>query len=106
MTPVLIAAGVVAFIVGWNYFAYRRSGRPLWNPLWIAFTLTADKALTSPKGRSQFLRGTYADGAVRPVGGAGSHLVAALAHADALIVVPEDTESVEPGAEVEVVLLG
>lgn len=41
MTPVLIAAGVVAFIVGWNYFAYRRSGRPLWNPLWIAFTLTA-----------------------------------------------------------------
>ncbi|WP_128431485.1 gephyrin-like molybdotransferase Glp [Streptomyces cyaneus] len=69
-------------------------------------TLTADKALTSPKGRRQFLRGTYADGAVRPVGGAGSHLIAALAHADALIVVPEDVESVEPGSEVEVVLLG
>ncbi|MEV5428553.1 gephyrin-like molybdotransferase Glp [Streptomyces sp. NPDC052701] len=69
-------------------------------------TLTADEALTSPKGRRQFLRGTYADGAVRPVGGAGSHLVAALAHADALIVVPEDVESVEPGTEVEVVLLG
>ncbi|MDH6627920.1 molybdopterin molybdotransferase [Streptomyces sp. LBL] len=68
--------------------------------------LTADKALTSPKGRRQFLRGTYADGSVSPVGGAGSHLVAALAHADALIVVPEDVESVEPGAEVEVVLLG
>ncbi len=69
-------------------------------------TLAADKALTSPKGRRQFLRGTYADGRVTPVGGAGSHLVAALAHADALIVVPEDTESVEPGSEVEVVLLG
>ncbi|MYS90064.1 MULTISPECIES: gephyrin-like molybdotransferase Glp [Streptomyces] len=69
-------------------------------------TLTADKALTSPKGRRQFLRGTYADGRVTPVGGAGSHLIAALAHADALIVVPEDTESVEPGTEVEVVLLG
>ncbi|MEU0739094.1 gephyrin-like molybdotransferase Glp [Streptomyces sp. NPDC006134] len=69
-------------------------------------TLAADKALTSPKGRRQFLRGRYADGTVTPVGGAGSHLVAALAHADALIVVPEDTESVEPGAEVEVVLLG
>lgn len=41
-----------------------------------------------------------------PVGGAGSHLVAALALADALIVVPEDVESVEPGAEVQVVLLG
>ncbi|MFC8241407.1 molybdotransferase-like divisome protein Glp [Streptomyces chartreusis] len=68
--------------------------------------LTADEALTSPKGRRQFLRGSYADGEVRPVGGAGSHLIAALAHADALIVVPEDTERVEPGTEVEVVLLG
>ncbi|MFF4032184.1 gephyrin-like molybdotransferase Glp [Streptomyces sviceus] len=69
-------------------------------------TLTAKKALTSPKGRRQFLRGRYDDGRVSPVGGAGSHLVAALAQADALIVVPEDVESVEPGTEVEVVLLG
>lgn len=69
-------------------------------------TLRTDRALGSPKGRRQFLRGTYADGEVTPVGGAGSHLIGALAHADALIVVPEDTESVAPGAEVEVVLLG
>ncbi|MFF3613536.1 gephyrin-like molybdotransferase Glp [Streptomyces sp. NPDC002580] len=69
-------------------------------------TLSTGKALTSPKGRRQFLRGTYADGVVTPVGGAGSHLVAALAHADALIVVPEDDTTVEPGADVEVVLLG
>ncbi|WP_159768737.1 molybdotransferase-like divisome protein Glp [Streptomyces sp. HM190] len=69
-------------------------------------TLRAPKALASPAGRRQFLRGTYADGQVTPVGGAGSHLVAALAQADALIVIPEDTESVEPGTEVEVVLLG
>ncbi|MBW8818354.1 MAG: molybdopterin molybdotransferase MoeA [Streptomyces sp.] len=68
--------------------------------------LTADKALTSPKGRRQFLRGACADGSVAPVGGAGSHLVAALAQANALIVVPEDVESVEPGTEVEVVQLG
>ncbi|MFD0315553.1 molybdotransferase-like divisome protein Glp [Streptomyces flavalbus] len=68
--------------------------------------LTADEPLTSPKGRRQFLRGRYADGAVTPVGGAGSHLVAALAQADALIVVPEDVTAVEPGSEVEVVLLG
>ncbi|WP_369389796.1 gephyrin-like molybdotransferase Glp [Streptomyces sp. CG1] len=69
-------------------------------------TLKADKALRSPKGRRQFLRGAYGAGEVAPVGGSGSHLIAALAHADALIVVPEDVESVEPGAEVEVVLLG
>jgi molybdopterin molybdotransferase len=72
----------------------------------VTASLAADKALTSPKGRRQFLRGSHADGSVTPVGGSGSHLVAALAHANALIVVPEDTESVAPGAEVEVVLLG
>ncbi|MGW7407321.1 molybdotransferase-like divisome protein Glp [Streptomyces sp. NPDC054833] len=69
-------------------------------------TLKADQALSSPKGRRQFVRATHTEGEVAPVGGAGSHLVAALAHADALIVVPEDVESVEPGTEVEVVLLG
>ncbi|MGW9028832.1 molybdotransferase-like divisome protein Glp [Streptomyces sp. NPDC055722] len=68
--------------------------------------LKADKALSSPAGRRQFLRGKYADGTVTTVGGAESHLIAALAHADALIVVPEDDTSVEPGAEVEVILLG
>ncbi|MFF8638708.1 gephyrin-like molybdotransferase Glp [Streptomyces pilosus] len=68
--------------------------------------LTADRALASPKGRRQFLRGRYADGAVTPVGGAGSHLVAALAQANALIVVPEDVESLAPGTEADVVLLG
>ncbi|MEU5594552.1 gephyrin-like molybdotransferase Glp [Streptomyces sp. NPDC020298] len=68
--------------------------------------LKSDETLSSPKGRRQFLRGAYADGEVTPVGGSGSHLVAALAQADALIVVPEDVVSVEPGTEVEVVLLG
>ncbi|MEU1277407.1 gephyrin-like molybdotransferase Glp [Streptomyces sp. NPDC005805] len=70
--------------------------------------LVADKALTSPDGRRQFLRGAYEEekGRVAPVGGAGSHLVAALAHADCLIVVPETVTSVEPGTDVEVVLLG
>jgi molybdopterin molybdotransferase len=61
---------------------------------------------SSPKGKRQFLRGRYADGVVTPVGGAGSHLVRALAHANALIIVAEDTTSIAPGAEVDVVLLG
>ncbi|MEV6393561.1 gephyrin-like molybdotransferase Glp [Streptomyces sp. NPDC051907] len=70
--------------------------------------LKSDKALSSPAGKRQFLRGSYdrEQGAVTPVGGAGSHLIAALAHADCLIMVPEADTSVEPGAEVEVVLLG
>ncbi|MFE2937574.1 gephyrin-like molybdotransferase Glp [Streptomyces sp. NPDC059255] len=74
----------------------------------VGATLKAEGTLSSPAGRRQFLRGTYdaEAGAVVPVGGAGSHLVAALAHADALIVIPEETVTVEPGTEVEVVLIG
>jgi molybdopterin molybdotransferase len=61
----------------------------------------------SPEGRRQFLRGQYdrRTGTVTPVGGAGSHLVKALAHADCLIVVPEADTSVAAGDEVDVVLL-
>ncbi|GGP97023.1 molybdopterin molybdenumtransferase MoeA [Streptomyces virginiae] len=74
----------------------------------VRAVLKADKALGSPAGRRQFLRGTYdaETGTVSPVGGSGSHLIAALAHADSLMVVPEDVTSVEPGTELEVVLLG
>ncbi|MFD3529952.1 gephyrin-like molybdotransferase Glp [Streptomyces sp. NPDC058664] len=74
----------------------------------VRAVLDADVTLTSPAGRRQFLRGVYdrETGAVTPVGGAGSHLIAALAHADCLLVVPEETERVEPGTELEVVLLG
>ncbi|MEW2414197.1 gephyrin-like molybdotransferase Glp [Streptomyces sp. NPDC046866] len=70
--------------------------------------LKADEAIGSPAGRRQFLRGAYdpESGTVSPVGGSGSHLIAALAHANALIVVPEDVTSAEPGADLEVVLLG
>jgi hypothetical protein len=41
MTSVQIVAGVIAVAVGWNVFVRKLSGRPWWNPLWIAFTLTA-----------------------------------------------------------------
>ncbi|MFF5704533.1 gephyrin-like molybdotransferase Glp [Streptomyces sp. NPDC012794] len=74
----------------------------------VRAVLKAEKPLGSPAARRQFLRGKYdaAAGTVAPVGGSGSHLIAALAHADALMVVPEDVTSVEPGAELEVILLG
>ncbi|MET8539353.1 gephyrin-like molybdotransferase Glp [Kitasatospora sp. NPDC004799] len=64
-------------------------------------------ALRSPAGRRQFLRGRYswADNTVEPVGGAGSHLVAALARANCLITVPEDTVELPAGSAVDVVLL-
>ncbi|MFG2223993.1 gephyrin-like molybdotransferase Glp [Streptomyces sp. NPDC048644] len=67
-----------------------------------------DAITSSPEGRRQFLRGAYDPdaGTVTPVGGPGSHLIKALAHANALIVVPEDTTEVAAGSTVDVVLLG
>ena len=69
--------------------------------------LTRD--VTSPAGRRQFLRGHLDDldgePAITPVGGAGSHLVADLARANALIVVPEEATAVESGTRVQVVPL-
>jgi molybdopterin molybdotransferase len=62
-------------------------------------------ALTSPPERRQFLRGRYDGGQVSQVGGPGSHLVAHLARANCLVVVPEDVTELPAGAEVDVVLI-
>jgi molybdopterin molybdotransferase len=61
--------------------------------------------LRSPPGRRQFLRGRYGGGEVSQVGGPGSHLVAHLARANCLVVVPEDVTELPAGAEVDVVLI-
>ena len=50
MTPISIVAGLLILIVGWHYVMYRRSGRPPWNPLWMAFTLTAVALLYATAG--------------------------------------------------------
>ncbi len=58
--------------------------------------------IRSVPGKRQFLRGrALADGRVEQVAGPGSHLVAALAAADLLLVVPEDVTELPAGAEVE-----
>ena len=61
--------------------------------------------LASPAGKRQFLRGRYDGGLVSQVGGPGSHLVAHLARANCLVVVPEDVTELPEGAEVDVVLI-
>jgi molybdopterin molybdotransferase len=62
-------------------------------------------ALRSPAGRRQFLRGWFDGAVVTQVGGPGSHLVAHLARANCLVVVPEDVTELPAGAEVAVVLI-
>lgn len=67
------------------------------------------KSLSSPPGKRSFLRvtlevrkGAYV---VTPVGGSGSHLLAGMAQATALAVVPEEIERVPAGEAVEVLVL-
>ncbi|MCZ2838468.1 molybdopterin molybdotransferase MoeA [Modestobacter sp. VKM Ac-2985] len=61
--------------------------------------------LRSPAGRRQFLRGWFDGAVVDQVGGPGSHLVAHLARANCLVVVPEDVTDLPAGAEITVVLI-
>jgi molybdopterin molybdotransferase len=67
------------------------------------------EALTSPAGKRQFARGwlSVEDGryVVRPFGAQGSHLVNDLAHANCLVVVPEDVTEVPAGGTVTVMVL-
>jgi molybdopterin molybdotransferase len=62
---------------------------------------TAAVGWSSPAGRRQFVRGVLSPGGsgpvVAPVGAQGSHLVADLAAATCLAVVPEDVTRVSPG---------
>jgi molybdopterin molybdotransferase len=68
-----------------------------------------DVALDSSPGKRSFLRVALEvrDGAYRvhPVSGAGSHLLAGMARANALAVVPEDVVRIEAGQPVEVLVL-
>ena len=63
----------------------------------------------SPDGKRQFLRGNLdvEDGryVVNTVGGPGSHLLAGLANANSLIVVPDDTTHLSAGDAVTVIML-
>jgi molybdopterin molybdotransferase len=65
-------------------------------------TKTLSEGLRSADGRRQFLRGRIDGEAVGPVSGPGSHLVAGLAAADCLIVVPETVTDLAAGETVQV----
>ncbi len=65
-----------------------------------------ERRLTAPirsqAGRRQFLRGRkVGDDHAETVGGPSSHLVAALAASDLLLVIPEDVTELPEGASVE-----
>jgi molybdopterin molybdotransferase len=67
------------------------------------------EAMTSPEGLRQFARAwiDVEDGryVVKPVGGAGSHLVGDLAQANAFVVIPEDVTEIPAGGAADVMVL-
>jgi molybdopterin molybdotransferase len=66
-----------------------------------ATTGTLADAVRSVEGKRQFLRGRKVGDRVELVSGPGSHLVAGLAAADVLVVIPEDVTELHPGDAVE-----
>jgi len=68
---------------------------------------TVTGPLRSPPGRRSYMRGVLnrADGTVAPLSGQGSHQVATLGRANALIVVPEWAVHLKEGDDVEVLCL-
>ncbi len=74
----------------------------------LRVTARLTEALESPADLRQFRRGALdtASGTVAPVGGPGSHLLAALARSDCLIDIPEAVTHLEAGDEVVVLRTG
>ena len=111
-TPVFgLPGNPVSALVSFEVFvrpALRRmlGAEPLERP---RVSAVATEALSSVKGKRSFLRvhlavrkGSYV---VTPVSGSGSHLLAGMARANALAVVPEEVEHVAAGEAVTVMLL-
>jgi molybdopterin molybdotransferase len=94
----------VSFVLFVRPALQRMRGLPAGPPATVAATTLAP--LRSPRGRRSYLRGVLGPGGVvTPVHGQGSHQLAALASANALIVIPEQLTEVPEGATVEVIPL-
>jgi molybdopterin molybdotransferase len=66
---------------------------------------TLTSGVRSPQGRRSYLRGVLDGDQVTPLSGQGSHQIAALGRANALIVVPEAETRLPEGNSVEVLVL-
>ena len=72
---------------------------PAWPPGYL--TAVATETFRSVPGKMEFLRVILDDDRARLAGGQGSHMLAALAAADALAVIPPEVTEVRPGEQVE-----
>ena len=70
-----------------------------------AVRATLTSAARSPAGRRSYLRGVLTGDQVTPLSGQGSHQIAALGRANALIIVPEQETGLPEGDTVDVLVL-
>ncbi|ETK30973.1 molybdotransferase-like divisome protein Glp [Microbispora sp. ATCC PTA-5024] len=93
----------VSFVLFVKPALRRMQGLPAEPPSSVRAVSTAP--VRSPAGRRSYLRAVLSGAEVSPVRRQGSHQLAALAGANALMVVPEDVTELPEGAEVEVIPL-
>ncbi|GIH99142.1 molybdopterin molybdenumtransferase MoeA [Planobispora takensis] len=94
----------VSFVLFVRPALRKMQGLPAGPPATMRAVTTAP--VRSPEGRRSYLRGVLGEkGTVTPVLRQGSHQLAALAGADALIIVPEDVTELPEGTTVEVIPL-
>lgn len=67
---------------------------------------TLTEEVTSMPRKLQVRRGTYANGGFTPLGGASSHLLAALAASNSFILLDEDTTVLPAGSPVQAMIIG
>lgn len=96
-------SALVSFVIFVKPALRKMQGLPAGPPATVRATTVA--ALRSPAGKRSFLRAVLSGDQVAPVLGQGSHQLAALAGANALVIVPEDVTELPEGADVEVIPL-
>ncbi|GAA0400000.1 molybdopterin molybdotransferase MoeA [Microbispora corallina] len=93
----------VSFVLFVKPALRKMQGHPAGPPASVRAVSTAPAR--SPAGRRSYLRAVLSGGEVSPVRRQGSHQLAALAGANALMVVPQDVTELPEGSEVEVIPL-
>lgn len=95
---------VSVFVSAWVYLRPLIAALGGWDAEWPSLHLPALEGWKTPPRRRQYIPVKISGTGVAPVHrfGSGSHLVASLAQADALAVVPADVDTVDAGDLIEV----
>ncbi|MFT3887691.1 MAG: molybdopterin molybdotransferase MoeA [Arachnia sp.] len=94
---------VSVFVSAWVYLRPLIAAYQGADARWAPVRVRAAEGWKTPPGRRQYIPVVLTDDGARPAHrlGSGSHLIASLHLAEALVVVPADVEAVRPGDELD-----